>query len=393
MKRRSPLCIFLTFGLFVAFVASPTAASSEDQDPPTSPFLERFDANGDGKLSPEELPDPIRRLLIEYADANGDGELTVDELPDSLWQQLLARFDANGDGAVEDAELLGRRAQKPKSKGTPAWVGPVRVVSDVDYITGPEYGDDKGKLDIHLPEGGADLPVLFHIHGGGMSKGDKAGNAGVHRRFASQGFCVVTVNYRLSSPDPTAEGATYPDHIEDVAAAFRWTWDNIGRYGGDRERIFVWGGSAGGHLTASLVLDPSYLEEHELSPDVISGAIPISGLVDVRRAGAARINGIWYGDPEIVKKASPLSHVRKDAPPMLIMVADREDPDRIEQNKDLYDALVEVGHPDVEFLVLTDRTHTTIAPNVVNEDDETFEAMMAFLEEHGAGNVPLTPPG
>jgi len=392
MTRRFPLIVPLVCGLFAVLVALP-ATSSDQEEPTTSPFLERFDANGDGKLSSEELPDAVRKKLLEYADANGDGELTIDELPDSLWQQLLARFDANGDGTVDDAELRRRREQKSKSKATPAWVGPVRVVSDVDYITGPEYGDDKGKLDIHLPEGGADLPVLFHIHGGGMSKGDKAGNAGVHRRFASQGFCVVTVNYRLSSPDPAVEGATYPDHIEDVAAAFRWTWDNIGRYGGDRERLFVWGGSAGGHLTASLVLDPSYLEAHELSPDVISGAIPISGLVDVRRAGAPRIKVIWYDDPEIVKKASPLTYARKDAPPMLIMVADREDPERIEQNKELYEALVKAGHPDVEYLVLTDRTHTTIAPNVVNEGDETFEAMMAFLEEHGAGNVPQTPPG
>jgi len=301
-------------------------------------------------------------------------------------------FDANSDGAIDENELQGGPQARPRTGGTPAWVGPVRVVSDLDYLAGDAYTGDFGKLDIYLPEGRDDLPVLFFIHGGGLSAGDKASNAAVHRRFASEGFCVVSTNYRLSSPNPAARGATYPDHIEDVAAALRWTWDNIGRYGGDRERIFVWGGSAGGHLTASLALDPSWLEAKALSTNVIRGAVPISGLTDVSTAGAARINAIWHGDPEIVKRASPISHVRRDAPPMLIMVADNEDPGRIDQNRRLYAALQAAGHPDVQFRMLQDRTHSTIAPNMVNEGDEAFEAIMAFLKAHGARNEPLCRP-
>ena len=75
-----------------------------------------------------------------------------------------------------------------------------------------------------------------------------------------------------------------------------------------------------------------------------------------------------------------------NAPPMLIMAADGEDPDRIAQNRELYKALKAAGHPNVEFRLLIDRTHNTIASNMLNENDEAYDAILAFFAKHGSRN-------
>ena len=67
-----------------------------------------------------------------------------------------------------------------------------------------------------------------------------------------QGYAVVAVNYRLSP------AVKCPAHVEDVAQAFAWTRKNIGKYGGDQDRIFVGGGSAGGHISLIAAHNPSW---------------------------------------------------------------------------------------------------------------------------------------
>jgi len=302
-------------------------------------LLNRFDANKDGKLVPDELPQRLRSKMMSFADKDLDGELAVEELPDTLWKLVLENYDANGNGKLEDEELKPRERGNMLEAARAKYADKVKVISDIEYATGPEYANDRGKLDLYLPKGRKNFPVMLFIHGGALMKGDKASVGPVSMRFATDGFGMVATNYRLSSDNAKIKKATYPDFIEDVAKAFSWVYDNIGKYGGDRKRIFVTGGSAGGHLTALLALDPSFLEAQGLSTKNIKGAIPISGLVDASTAGEVRIAIQWHGDPEIAKKGSPMTHVRKDAPPMLILVADNESQQRIDQNKKMYEAL------------------------------------------------------
>jgi len=75
----------------------------------------------------------------------------------------------------------------------------------------------------------------------------------------------------------------HPDHIEDVASAFKWVKENISRYGGDPESIFLMGHSAGGQLITLLVLQPKYLQHHNLSYNCIKGVIGLSGVYNFHR--------------------------------------------------------------------------------------------------------------
>ena len=249
----------------------------------------------------------------------------------------------------------------------------IEVIRDLSYATSPSHENGRGLLDVYLPAEREGAPVLIFMHGGGLSNGDKRRVQHIGRRFASEGFVTILNNYRLTPPN------AHPDHIEDAAAAFAWVHQNISEYGGDPNRIFVAGGSAGGYLSALLAYDERYLARHELSTRQILAVIPIRGLVDVRRTRRRRQREMWHGDPDVILDASPIHHVRKDGPPTLILFADGDTRVRRQMNVDFAEALQSVGHPDANYMEIPDRTHNTIGRFMEEPDDPTTNAMLTFM--------------
>src|SRR6266566_8228887 len=103
----------------------------------------------------------------------------------------------------------------------------VRVVKDVPYLDGANYAANKDKLDLYLPDGAKNVPVIVSYYGGALTAGDKNQQTFIGQRFAAAGFVTAVVNYRLT---PTV---AHPGHIEDAAASFAWVKKHIGEYGGD----------------------------------------------------------------------------------------------------------------------------------------------------------------
>ena len=148
----------------------------------------------------------------------------------------------------------------------------VKVVKDLAYYAGPDADEKKHKLDLYLPVTDKPFPVLMWIHGGAWMMGDRAMFGGIGERFAERGIGCAVISYRLSP------GVKHPEHVKDCARAFAWLHANIKKHGGDPDRLFVFGQSAGGHLTALLTLDRKYLDELKVPEDAIKGAVPMSGL-------------------------------------------------------------------------------------------------------------------
>src|SRR5215469_16187233 len=86
----------------------------------------------------------------------------------------------------------------------------IRVVKDVPYVDGS--ADPMHKLDIYLPDAKRPAPVLFWVHGGGLTGDDRGStdNTGVGFRFAREGFVTVVISYRLSPQ------VMHPGHVQDV---------------------------------------------------------------------------------------------------------------------------------------------------------------------------------
>ncbi len=251
----------------------------------------------------------------------------------------------------------------------------VRVTRNLPYLQGANYADDKDTLDLYLPEGRRNAPVIVWYHGNQLMGGDKSEDEFVGRRFASAGFVTAVVNYRLSP------AVSHPAHVQDAAASFAWVKRHIAEYGGDADRVFVSGYSAGGYLVALLATDARYLAAHKLSPRDIRGVVPVSAFYWVERRGVApdRDTSVWGTDRAVWVDASPAHHLHANGPPMLILFADRDEDWRRAQNVEVAAAMKAAGQTHVEIAMMSDRTHATIRSRIGSDGDSTTEQIIRFV--------------
>jgi acetyl esterase/lipase len=209
------------------------------------------------------------------------------------------------------------------------------VKRDVPYAS-PAL--ERQVLDIHAPKGAKNLPVVFWIHGGGWQAGDKAGVQEKPKAFTERGFVFVSTNYRLL---PKVEMLTI---FQDCAKSLGWVHKNIAEHGGDPNRIFVMGHSAGAQLAALLCIDDRYLKAEGVPFSALKGCVPVDGdtydipaMIETAET-RLRAHGEppprfghrqkFGNDPEKHKDYSVVTHVAKGKgiPPFLILyVADHPD--------------------------------------------------------------------
>lgn len=229
-----------------------------------------------------------------------------------------------------------------------------KTEKDIPYRTGEKVTDamrERCKLDVYYPEGGKNVPAVVWFHGGGLTAGEKA----IPKALQNKGVIVLAANYRLS---PKAKA---PAYIEDAAAAVAWAFANVEKYGGSKNRVFVAGHSAGGYLTSMIGLDKKWLKAHEIDADAIAGLIPFSGQ-SITHFTIRAERGLDDTRP-LIDDLAPVHHVRKGAPPLLIISGDRnkELRGRYEESAYFWRMLKEVGHPDVELLELQGYDHGGMA--------------------------------
>ncbi len=209
-------------------------------------------------------------------------------------------------------------AQMPVAAQSPSDSKPAQIdetTKDIPYGEADardEYKKQRRKLDLYVPRGAKDFVTIVWFHGGGLTGGSKS----IPKGLQEKGFAIVAPNYRLS---PRAKS---PAYVEDAAAAVAWTFENIEQYGGSKSKIVVGGISAGGYLSLMIGLDKSWLSKHGIDPDSIAALVPVSGQTITHFTVRAE-NGIPETRP-VIDEMAPLFHVRKDAPPMLLVTGDPE---------------------------------------------------------------------
>ena len=251
----------------------------------------------------------------------------------------------------------------------------VTVVRDLDYVAGTEYPDGKDRLDLYVPQGARNAPVILSFHGGALSAGDRGDETFVGRRFAAAGYVTAVASYRLSPQ------VAHPAHIEDAAAAFAWVKRNISKHGGDPNRIVVIGHSAGAYLAMLLVTDARYLAAHMLTPGDIKGVVPVSGFFWVDKPGVApdRPKYVWGSDPKVWTEASPVRYLRANLPPVLLIDTDGDESWRQQQNVDFAAALRAAGNKDVSTHKVKGRTHMSVWTEMLDgESEETSSHILVF---------------
>lgn len=224
-----------------------------------------------------------------------------------------------------------------------AWLAFAQKYQIVGNLRYAPYGETV--LDIMQPPRPAlaDRPGVLAIHGGGWVGGSKADMGSFCTPFIDHGFVVANVEYRLASSAPA------PAAVTDVLTAARYLADNAGQYKVNPSKLIATGFSAGGHLALLAGLLP---EGSGLGPYTrFAAVIDFYGITDVAQqvAGPGRrdyaVEWIPPGPQQMVlaKRLSPLTYVRKDVPPVLVIHGDADDVVPYEQSVRLVNALKQAG--------------------------------------------------
>lgn len=208
-------------------------------------------------------------------------------------------------------------------------VRPSRRTENIAYLPAdtPRFSAERHRLDVYAPRRASAKrrPVVVFIHGGNWNSGRKDTYWFVGRRLAKQGVVAVIPNYRLSP------AARVPAMADDCARAVRWAVQHITDYGGDPQRIFVMGHSAGGGLAALLATETRFFAQLSLPGNPVKGAIlddpagldMVNYLTKQEYPGDAQYLVPFGTDPEGWRAVSPLFHVTASTPPLLLYVGDR----------------------------------------------------------------------
>jgi acetyl esterase/lipase len=173
-------------------------------------------------------------------------------------------------------------------------------------------------LDVYSPGGAAAAPVVVFFYGGSWESGKRRWYKYVGDALARNGVAVVIPDYR-KYPD-----VRFPAFMHDAARAVAWTREHAREFGGDPQRLFVMGHSAGGQIAALLATDASYLAGAGLRPRDLAGMIGLAGayafLPFVDDEGR-----IFGNDARGRFDSQPINFVDGDEPPMLLLQGEDDD--------------------------------------------------------------------
>ena len=226
------------------------------------------------------------------------------------------------------------------------FVGHLSPAVETAIVRDVKYADASGCLmDVRYPVSTTGFPTVVWFHGGGLTGGK--------RHFvpiADKKVAQVAVDYRLLGKG----AARGEDCIADAAAAVAWTMKHISDYGGDANKVFVGGMSAGGYLAMMVGMDPKWLAVQDVRNTDLAGLVALSGQA-TKHFAVRKFAG--DKDPQFLPKIdelAPLAHVSANLPPILCVCGQPpyEWKCRSEENRLLIASCVALGHKKAKFVEL-----------------------------------------
>jgi len=220
----------------------------------------------------------------------------------------------------------------------------------------------RARLD-YLPCQANHAPLFVFIHGGYWQRNDKDIFAFLAEGPRAHGIDVAVVGYTLA-PD-----VRLTDIVEEIRQALSVLRDRADEFGFDRDRLFVGGWSAGGHLTAIVSGHPAF-----------RGGLPISGIFDLEPIALNYLNEKLALDASEIATLSPLRVLGDRSPPLRLFVGSDELPELRRQSASYAQAARERGLP-VALTVLPARHHYSILDELARPDGAITRALVELIEE------------
>jgi acetyl esterase/lipase len=305
--------------------------------------------------------------------------------------------------ATGKAAVLEERYPQPEVK----FAGGVIGLPDLTYSFIPGYR--ALKLDLYLPPGArtGTRPLLVYVAGGGWAA-DRPRTAGAIEDFpavfvglAQKGYVVASIRYRLSGE------ARFPAAEHDTKTALRWLRSQSAKYGIDKNRVVIWGSSAGGQLAGLAAVSCGDAKLAPVQPtgsgatkvpeesDCVNGAVIWYGIFDFAQMGpppgaantanrppGAEVTflGCKPGEEcEARHNASAVNFIDANDPPMLLIHGSADRVVNVKQSQIMYDALKAKG-VKAELIVIPDVDHSFIGKTPEATHAATNQALKRTLE-------------
>jgi len=200
------------------------------------------------------------------------------------------------------------------------------------------YGaSDRQRLDVYAPPGARDRPIIVFWYGGSWENGRKSQYRFVGAALAEAGYVTVIPDYRLY-PE-----VKFPGFVDDAAAALAWVVSHAAEIGGDAQRVYVAGHSAGAHMAGIVAYDSARLEKLGLARDTVKGFIGLSGPYAL--APDTETLHTIFGAPHKPADWQPAQLVKPGAPPALLLHGEADTVVWVSHAREMAESLKAAGVP------------------------------------------------
>ena len=268
---------------------------------------------------------------------------------------------------------------------------PSRRTANVAYVPAADsaFSAERHLLDVYAPrkKPTSPRPVVVFIHGGNWNSGNKNFYSFIGRRLAKQGVVAVVINYRL------APRVRVPQMADDCARAVLWTQAHIGEYGGDPQRIFLMGHSAGGGLAALLATDDALFRRWGQTPNPVRGAIlddpagldMYDYLKKMQYPGDDQYLVPFGPEPVVWRQVSPMYYLTAHTPPMQIFVGGETYPSISSSSARFRQKLTESGHTPF-YQVLPGKKHVPMVLQLYWQHNIIYQKLLPFVNSEARLN-------
>jgi arylformamidase len=214
----------------------------------------------------------------------------------------------------------------------------------------------------YFPSGAQNAPLFVFIHGGYWQRNEKERFSFMASGPRAQGANVAVPGYTL------APNARLTDIVAEIRQALTYLHEHAGELGFNRDKIFIGGWSAGGHLTAAVADHPA-----------VRGGIPISGIYDLEPIALGALNDKLQLSTEEIALLSPLRNLRDRSPPLHLFVGGIEQPELLRQSDDYAKAARNRGLP-VSLTTLPGHHHFSILDELARPDGALTAALVDLIK-------------
>jgi arylformamidase len=224
------------------------------------------------------------------------------------------------------------------------------------------YGDrPRNRIDYFAAGKGA--PTLAFIHGGYWRATDKEMYSFVAEGPLSNGISVANVEYTL------APAASFEQIVSEIKQAIAWLRANLAGLGGDPDKLFLSGHSAGGHLTAMAINEKG-----------VRAGLAISGVFDLEPIRLGQINETLTLDETTARRNSPQFNLPAKAPPLMVAVGGGELAEFVRQSREYHAAWTAKGLPG-RYVETPGHNHFTVLDELASPGGSLTTALVDLIAD------------